>query len=314
MSIPFLTRAPTQQEQDLLRLAVSTFSDGGGMIREGAGGSLPGWRDFERAVAEVLKGKASESKAIFDVVVPSDTPRVDYGLSLKSKELDRPSAIGDLERDGRVYMELSNSPAKFWRALGAKGITEEDFRNQRRAEDVGAIVLDTVEGWHQAAANGHQAATGRELHLGRSAFVVLSYSSARAGARDYQWHSFDLAFPRGIVWQYRSAKSLKGFDPAHPREVLVDWYGLSGGQLKYYPRASSARQKSAVFKLLQAPKLSILAKAARYWPEEFRKAGGTHAMTTADVANEIGALIFCAGNAEAKKILEDAYEQIKKIR
>ena len=54
--------------------------------------TLPGWRDFERAVALAFGGSASESKDIFDVVMsrPEGPPLPLYGLSCKMRsELNR---------------------------------------------------------------------------------------------------------------------------------------------------------------------------------------------------------------------------------
>jgi len=39
------------------------------MLAEKDGTTLPGWRDFERAVASSFDGEAQESKAVFDVVI-----------------------------------------------------------------------------------------------------------------------------------------------------------------------------------------------------------------------------------------------------
>ena len=50
MSIPFVTRNPTFQEIERLRLILSTYQDGSGMIKR-TDKTIPGCRDFERAVA-----------------------------------------------------------------------------------------------------------------------------------------------------------------------------------------------------------------------------------------------------------------------
>src|SRR5437899_10716699 len=152
MPVPFVDRPPTKGETEQLRLALSSFRDGTGWEREAEGGTtVAGWRQLERVVAEVLGGEAQENKGIFDVILPSDAiANTDYGISVKSKELSRRTAIADL-RDGRgrLYLELANSPAKFWKALAAAGIDERAVRNQEGPGRVGAIVLATVEGWHQ---------------------------------------------------------------------------------------------------------------------------------------------------------------------
>jgi hypothetical protein len=53
---------PTFEHLERLRLILSTYQDGTGMIATPGGMTLPGWRDFERAVAAVFGGVAQESK------------------------------------------------------------------------------------------------------------------------------------------------------------------------------------------------------------------------------------------------------------
>ncbi len=277
MSTIFIDRDPTPQETALFQLAMSSFCDGSGQEREKDGTTRPGWRDLERVVAEVLNGTNPENKEIFDVVFPSaDDSSVDYGVSIKSKQLSLVNAMDRLNDTGRVHMELSNSPAKFWAALRAKGIEESDFRNQLRADEVGEIVLSVVKGWHEdAKVKYDHEHLGRTLDLAKSIFLTISYGKFDGvSRRAYQMHSFDLDFPQGISWEYISDKCLRGYDPLYPNETLVDWYGLSGGQLKYYPRASSSKSKTEQFQLLAPKKVSISEKASVYWPREWSEAGG----------------------------------------
>jgi hypothetical protein len=107
MSLAFLDKNPSPNELLTLRLLLSTYQDGTGMLLNQEA-SLPGWRDFERAVALTFKGEAlagKEGKNVFDVLLvnPNDS-KIKYGLSCKMRrELDR------VQRDGRVTIELSNS-------------------------------------------------------------------------------------------------------------------------------------------------------------------------------------------------------------
>jgi hypothetical protein len=277
MATPFITRKPTPQETALFQLAMSSFCDGSGQEREEDGTTRPGWRDLERIVAEVLHGTNPENKDVFDVVFPSnDNKDCDYGISIKSKQLSASDAINRLSTTGRVHMELSNSPAKFWSALRAKGIQEEDFRERRRSTEVGNIVLDVVRGWHDEAKQKYETEhPGRNLDLSNSIYLTISYGKAtKEDRRRYQMHSFELNFPTNITWKYISEKCLRGYDPAYPDETLVDWYGLSGGQLKYYPRASTAHFSTEPFQLLLPKMVSISEKSSVYWPKEWTDAGG----------------------------------------
>jgi hypothetical protein len=80
--------------------------------------TLPGWRDFERAVALAFNGVAFESKAIVDVVLPLGDGTY-YGLSCKSRgELDRATVEG-----GRVNIEVSNAAGGFWDQVRIQGVT-----------------------------------------------------------------------------------------------------------------------------------------------------------------------------------------------
>jgi hypothetical protein len=57
--------------------------------------------------------------------------------------------------------------------------------------------------------------------------------------------------------------------------TLFEWYGESGGQLKYYPLVEHALWKSDIFQLEPLPmdwreKHGILAKARDYFPNLWR--------------------------------------------
>lgn len=242
---------------------MSVFRDGSGQEKDSTGTRV-GWRDLERIVSELFHGKALEAKGVFDVIVPStESPGVVYGISVKSKCLGSNAVIQRLDVSGRVYMELSNSPAKLWAPLKSEGIGENAFGDDNYAQAIGDSILKTVHGWYSE--------TGLpQIDLRRSVYLVVSYSKPKATEeRLYQVHSFELGFPQGIKWSFRSTKCLRGFDPNYPGEILFDWYGLSGGQLKYYPRAATALFDSPVFSLLSPKVLSITQRSKVYWPDEW---------------------------------------------
>jgi len=229
-------------------------------VRDGQ--TLPGWRDFERAIALTFNGVGPENKAIFDVVLADkDNPKITYGLSCKMrKELRR------LSRDGRVTIELSNSAGQFWDQLALKNITAANYK--QNAQEVGKSLLALVQQWHRAAA----ADKSKTLDLSKSCYLVLSWSSDGK----YQLHQFPLALPNPdeLIWYFptkiaggveTTARHLNG-DNAEGR--VFEWYGESGGQLKYYPKATSALWQSEVFQLEPLPDIEhgTLAKAAAYFP------------------------------------------------
>lgn len=312
METPFITRPPTGQETERIRLAMSSFCDGSGQYVEPGGISRPGWRDFERIIAEIIGGFAVENKEVFDVIIPSETTTTDYGFSIKSKELSRATAITDLELNGRVHMEVSNSPAKFWEPLYRKGVTEEAFKRQEQAQLIGTTILRTVAQWHVSAAQEYgRTRPNRTLDLASSAYLTISYTKPRRGLdRYYQLHSFNLDFPEGIIWQFTSDRCLRGLDPNFPSEILVEWYGLSGGQLKYYPRASTCRYKSGQFMLAKPRRVSIAEKTAAYWPKEWVLAGGRIESPLARIAAQIRSEAEAIGDTGIRNDLIEASQKI----
>lgn len=256
MTLAFIDRPPTTNEIQRLRLILSTFQDGTGQLASGEKGTLPGWRDFERAVALTCNGIAQENKAVFDVLV-TDPVQVDryYGISCKMRR-----TLNDVDRTGHVTLELSNSASKFWKALSMAGFNQNNYR--QNAEQVGQSLIDLVSSWHQAAS---QMPTGY-IDLTKSFYLVLSWNSKG----DYQLHQFPLHLPTtGLNWYFPAGEARLRADNVDGR--VFEWYGESGGQLKYYPSVSSALWKSDRFQLEPLPSsetpYGLLAKAAAYFPK-----------------------------------------------
>lgn len=263
-----MERPPSPQEVERLRLLLSTYQDGTGMLAAEGGRTLPGWRDFERAVALTFGGVGPENKAIFDVVLTDQgDPRVKYGLSCKMrKELNR---IG---RDGRVTLELSNSAGQFWERLALVGVSTTNYK--QRPQEVGKALIDLVGQWHGAAATER----GATLDLSQSFYLVLSWNNAGL----YQLHQFSLQLPNPeeLSW-YFPTDTVKGIEKA-ARHIngddadgrVFEWYGESGGQLKFYPKATSALWQSETLRLEPLPDVEhgILAKVAAYFPKLWQDA------------------------------------------
>ncbi|MBV9848757.1 MAG: hypothetical protein JO250_03620 [Armatimonadetes bacterium] len=230
--------------------------------------TLPGWRDFERSVALAFSGRGSESKAVFDVLLTDETrAAVRYGLSCKMrKELNR------IRRDGRVTIELSNSAGQFWDQLAAKHINPSNYRDN--PQEVGITLIELVQQWHLAASIDR----GGLVNLAKSYYLVLSWNNAGL----YQLHQFSLALPdpTKLRW-YCPVKQVKGIAGLSRRingddeaGTIFEWYGESGGQLKYYPPASTAVWQSEPFRLEALPDVEhgILAKVAAYFPGRWAEA------------------------------------------
>lgn len=262
MTVPFADRPPTDNEVERLRLILSTYQDGTGMMAVADGTTLPGWRDFERAVASAFNGIAQESKAIYDVHIPEPEVADQYvGVSCKMRrELNR------IARDGRVTLELSNSAGKFWTRLGELGINQTNYKT--RPKEVGGELLELVGSWHEVVGKGGN------VDAERSFYLSLSWSR---DAR-YQLHQFPIQLPDpgSLRWYFAGqagglGRCLKGEDDTG---TIIEWYRESGGQLKYYPLARNAVWHSDVFTLepLTPGEYGIAKKAEVYFPERWRAA------------------------------------------
>ena len=239
---PFRDRPPTARELSRLILALSTYRDGSGQ-QVAAGRSQPGWRDFERAVASALGGETPENKGVFDVVLPVDAG-YPYGLSLKTS----------VAKSGFVLMELHNSLAKATAWLNERGV------NPRTDPALaGPLLIDQVRSWHQAL--------GEEIDTDNSSYLVLTHDRAW---RDFQisWFSLDVHHPDPSMMAW--AHTGRRIHASYGGHQYWEWYGESGGQLKYYPPLSLALWVSDPFQLLDPPdEETPILKAQRYWPDAF---------------------------------------------
>lgn len=271
VSLVFVDRPPSATEVEKLRLVLSAYQDGSGMLAAGAGLTRPGWRDFERSVAAVFEGVGPEDKSVFDVVLDGARagkarPGVEYGLSCKMRrELDR------LKRDGRVTIEVSNSAGKFWDHLKGLKIRQSNYRNSPAR--VGKGLIESVRNWHfEASVVG-----GGKVDLKGSFYLALMWNDD-GWYRLFQY-ALDLPDPKLLRWRFpkvvrkgkvRPGRRLEGSDGSG---VVMEWYGESGGQLKYYPLAKDALWASDEFKLEVLPTwvgVGVAEKAKGYfgqlWP------------------------------------------------
>ena len=262
--VVFAQRPPTEAEFARFRLLFSTYQDGTGMLAvKNSRMTLPGWRDFERAVALAFDGVASENKDIMDVRLPNPAqPGVFYGISCKMRgELKR------VRRAGRATIELSNAARTFWDRLGDDGIVAENFRDY--APQVGSALIGLVREWHASAS----VASGGDIDLDGSCYLTLMWSLDG----EYQLYQFpiELPAPDKIHWHCPVIKSGGDFKPGNAIRgdddagTLFEWYGQSGGLLKYYPKVSNAVWQSEVFRLEPLPpdtRHGLIAKAEAYYP------------------------------------------------
>lgn len=284
MLVAFIDRHPTEMEESLLMLTLSTYCDGSGSLICKNGDVKPGWRDAERCVAAALNGIATESKGIFDVLLMDPTrPNTYLGIDVKTKAASnvknrRYLASGGLKSDCRAYLEVSNSDAEFWSVLNKKGITSSNILEGNNPQIAGKAIIDTINGWHEKARREHVCLSkGATIDIEKSIYLALSYSTDTNLGEYWQFHSFPLQLRHADRWTFKIGKggkksrSIVGYDPDYPREVLYEYYYSSGSQFKYYPRISSAQYCSRPFKLRKPKPLSLLEKVKEYWPEEYAK-------------------------------------------
>lgn len=260
--LPFVDRTPTGNEIEQLRLILSTYQDGSGMLtrrEESEPETLPGWRDFERATALAFSGLAIESKWIYDVVIKAQG-RPLYGISCKMRGLLR-----DVESKGIISMEISNAASDFWDRIKQSGLNETTIHTDPSL--AGAAIIDLVESWHSAEDVGQ----GGQVDTSKSFYFVLQWE--RKSLR-YQLFQLPATLPSSsqLTWRLEDPKNsgkptLRGFN--NQGEKLIEWYGFSGGQLKYFPTLKRATWKSPVFQLEPLPDevFSGTRKAELYFPD-----------------------------------------------
>ncbi len=255
MSYIFTGSIPTKRQIEKLRLTLSAYQDGSGQLVFEPGRSLPGWRDFERSVALAFDGVAQESKAIFDVLVPtSQNSGIVYGISCKMRETLRTA-----EQTGRVTIEVSNSYGKFWNALKINGIDDYSIS----PDTSGKILLDLVESWH----NEVSLEQGGTVDLNKSFYLILQWHK-RSGRYQLFQYQTQLPTPETLFWEAAGRRLIGRDDDG----VLIEWYGHSGGQLKYYPFSYDAIWSSEVFQLEPLPEgdYGLKWRVREYFPDLWR--------------------------------------------
>lgn len=252
-------------EVEKIRLLMSTYQDGTGQLRIGDG-TLPNWRDFERSVASALDGIAFESKSFFDVVVDrTERESERIGISCKMR-----NTLNYFNNKGPISLELSNAYNTFWKELQANKI--ENIRFVRLVpEKAGKIIVDFYESWKYIAAEKIN------VNLKKSCYLVCLYDIKTA---TFQLFSLPVLLPdpTQLTWTVRESKNgddNRGTLIAMQNErVVIEWYAISGGQLKYYPTIEQVIWKSTPFNLEPLPDIEgghgIIQKAKAYFPQKWK--------------------------------------------
>jgi hypothetical protein len=261
----FLTRQPTTAELSLLKKFLATYRDGTGGNREEDGSSRADSRQIERCFAELLYGRTTENKSFYDFVVEfnQDGGIAVRGASIKSKEIKKlriyPQEIATM----RAHLEISNSNAKDWALCHEHGLSENDFREHRRAADFGEVILLRQQIDRKASEYSYlaqQAGANKWFVSNECIFISVLYSPIHNGERSFLVSSFSVLLPPPSQWVF-SGRALVGKDA--DGGTLYEWYALSGSQFKYYPKLASRLNGTNLFTIPRPTVEPLRAKAAR---------------------------------------------------
>ncbi|SEJ57158.1 MULTISPECIES: hypothetical protein [unclassified Variovorax] len=251
MERAFLTRNPTAAELALLQKFIGSYRDGSGNNREDDGTSRADSRQIERCLAELLHGRTTENKHFYDFVIESNESGgiAVRGTSIKSKEITK---LQDYKKPAlralmRSHLEISNAHAKDWALCGERGLTEQDFRDHKNADEFGRVILDRQTADRESSEKSYLAANSgakRTFIAKDSVFISVLYSPVTKTQRGWLISSFSVLLPKPYKWSFRK-RALVGEDAEGG--VLYEWYALSGSQFKYYPLLSARTSGTDLF-------------------------------------------------------------------
>lgn len=236
------------------------------MLKANGRFTLPGWRDFERACALAFNGVAVENKFFVDVVFPLTTqPPTYYGIDCKMRR-----ELRSAENRGIIYVEVTNAAKLLWSHLASLGITEANFRDE--PDRAGHGLIQAVETLKKTSSAAYPDGM---IDVGNSYYLVLLWHQSG----DYQLFQLPLSLPEpdDLNWTCHIGSRQDGSETTrlvgeYQNRVLYEWYGESGGQLKFYPQISSAIWQSEKFRLEPLPpdvEEGMIAKAKAYFPEKW---------------------------------------------
>lgn len=281
MSLPFIDRHPTPQEVEKLRLLLSTYQDGSGGTKVDRKNpnilSFPDSRDFERCIALTFNGEAPEGKRVFDVIF-KDENGVEYGISCKMKGDDAwKKLIPAPGNQPYIHMELSNASGDFRDALIRQNINLDNYTHGTNPYPAGRAVVNLVKIWHRR----ESLVNGGSANLLKSYFLAMVYEIKSTKCSIFQMPLY-LPNPRALTW-YCPTKISRGQEVPCKRIQgdingikIFDYYGTSGGQLKYYYPLSWPIVWSCSFMLEPLPTEIIsqdpaLRKASSYFNEAWQR-------------------------------------------
>lgn len=246
----------TVGELERLRLVLSTFQDGSGWEKIG-GNTLVGYRQFERALAEVLNGVARESKALFDVLAVRTTfggNRL-VGYSCKAKRELNPSGQSE------IYIEVGNAGSAYRKHLEKAGLKDtSDYA--ARPDVAGSQVLKYIEALHIADC----ALTGASVQ--DSCYFVLLYDASGTHFECFEI-PLDVMSHAAILWT-APGQHVRG--TLNGRKAVEYYWGV--GQVKFYVPVAEATWRSGIFQMepLAGSAKSLGARAEEAFPDAWCRA------------------------------------------
>jgi len=123
-----------------------------------------------------------------------------------------------------------------------------------------------VESWYEEVSIRNKG----NVDTSKSYYLALQWDR-RSGVYQLFQISISLPAPESLEW-VANGRRLLARDQVG---TVLEWYGYSGGQLKYYPFAESAIWSSVPFKLepLQAEVVehNLLRKVREYFPAQWKR-------------------------------------------
>lgn len=271
-SIAFFNKQPTKGEVDLLAKYLGTFRDGTGNYIEEDGTTRADYKQIEVCFAELLGGKAFGNKKYYDFCVSEndDGGITVRGASIKSKEKADLADYGKPKSDVRSYFEISNSSAADWNLCREKGLTEQDWLDQQKAEAFGEVILERQD-IQRKRHQDEYLKSGLAKHFAESdsIFISLLYTKPLGPKqeRKYLFASYPIHLPKPAEWRFRAPKpnaksqnpTLLGLDAKG--NVIYEWFALSGSQFKYYPRLADAKYKTDLISIPKPAHTTLHEKA-----------------------------------------------------
>ena len=267
MERAFLTRSPKPAELSLLKKFLGSYRDGSGNNREDDGTARADSRQIERCFSELLHGRTTENKSFYDFVVESNESGgiAVRGASIKSKEVTKLLEYKQATKRAamRAHLELSNSSAKDWALCRKFNLSEDDFRQHKKASEFGNVILLRQTHERETAEMNYIGAAGNTSKFfipGDCVFVSILYSPRVKPERSWLASSFPVQLPAPAEWSFQGSRIIgKDIDGG----VLYEWYALSGSQFKYYPTLSDRLNGTELFEIPCPAVESLRAKVSR---------------------------------------------------